>query len=78
MIFVFKPERIRTLRDVHGMTLEVMANKMGKPKQLVSVWENGVNSPSLENLLLICNTFEVPPSFFLVDTFDTVDVKEAA
>jgi transcriptional regulator with XRE-family HTH domain len=62
--YIFKPERIKTFREAHDMTLEVMAEKMGKPKQLLSVWENGVNSPSLENLLLICNTFQVEPTFF--------------
>lgn len=77
MTFIFKPERIRTLRKAHGLSLEAMAGKMGKQKQLISVWECGINAPSLENLLLICNTFDVEPSFFLVDACDTVDGHEA-
>jgi transcriptional regulator with XRE-family HTH domain len=76
MAIEFKPERIKTFREAHGMTLDEMAGKMGKPKQLLSVWENGVNSPSLENLLLICNTFDVLPSFFFNSVCDTVDGKK--
>lgn len=67
MGITFRPERIRTLRDDRGITLDEMAAKIGKPKQLVSVWENGVNAPTLENLLLICNTFHVGTDFFLVE-----------
>lgn len=77
MTVKFVPERIRTFRDAHEMTLEQMAERMGKPKQLVGIWENGINSPSLENLLLICNTFQVEPAFFLVDVCDTVDGSTA-
>ena len=73
MVVKFNHERIKTFREAHDMSLEQMASKLGKPKQLVGVWENGVNSPSLDNLLLICNTFHVEPSFFLVDVSDTVD-----
>jgi transcriptional regulator with XRE-family HTH domain len=69
-VIEFRNQRIRELREANGMTLEEMAGKMGKPKQLVSVWENGVNSPSIENLVLICNTFDADPSFF----FDAVSI----
>lgn len=67
----FRNQRIKEFREAHEMTLDEMAAKMGKPKQLVSVWENGVNCPSIENLLLICNTFDVDPSFF----FDTISSR---
>lgn len=60
----FRAARIKEFREAHDMSLEEMAQRLGKPKQLVGVWENGVNNPSLENVLLICNTFDVDPSFF--------------
>ena len=78
MPFIFKHERIKTFRDAHDMSLDEMAAKLGKPKQLIGVWENGINCPSMENLLLICNTFHVEPAFFLTEACDTVhaNIKE--
>ena len=73
----FRNQRIRELREANDMTLEEMAGKMGKPKQLVSVWENGVNSPSIENLVLICNTFDADVSFFF-DIASTLVVDDTA
>lgn len=64
----FRFQRIKELREAHGMTLEEMAGKMGKQKQQLGIWENGINSPTIDNLVLLCNTFDVHPSFF----FDTV------
>ena len=64
----FRYQRIKELREANGMTLEEMAGKMGKQKQQLGIWENGINSPTIDNLLVICNTFDVDPSFF----FDVV------
>ncbi len=69
----FKHGRLRELREAHGLTVESMADKIGKYKQQVSIWECGVNSPSLENLLLICNTFDVSPAFFFGDVSSTLE-----
>lgn len=60
----FRFQRIKELRDAHHMTLEEMAGKMGKQKQQLGIWENGINSPTVENLMMICNTFDVDVSFF--------------
>ena len=72
-MYAFDSNRIRTLRETHKMTLEEMAEKLGKVKQQVSIWECGVNAPSLDNLIHICNTFDVPMSFFVYDVSSTID-----
>lgn len=64
----FRFQRIKELRTGHGLTLDSMAAKMGKTKQQLAVWESGANSPSVKNLVLLCNTFDVNPAFF----FDSV------
>jgi len=66
-MYVYHADRIKELRDARGLTLEDMAERMGKARQQLSIWEHGINAPSLENLLLICNTFDVAPSFFLTE-----------
>jgi len=63
-VIEFRGTRIKEFREAHGITIEEMAAKLEKPKQLVGVWENGVGNPTMENLVLICNTFDVDPSFF--------------
>lgn len=72
-MYAFDSNRIRTLRETHKMTLDEMAEKLGKVKQQVSIWECGVNAPSLENLIHICNTFDVPMSFFVYDASSIID-----
>ena len=38
----FRFQRIKELREANGMTLEEMAGKMGKQKQQLGIWENGI------------------------------------
>jgi transcriptional regulator with XRE-family HTH domain len=73
LVYAFDSNRIRTLREAHKMTLEEMAEKLGKVKQQVSIWECGVNVPSLDNLIHICNTFDVPISFFVYEVTGTIE-----
>ena len=77
MKYGFQSKRIKEWRESQGMSLEQMGKKLCKPKQLLSVWENGVNTPSLDSLMLICNTFSIEPSFFLSHACDTVDGEAA-
>lgn len=74
----FRYSRIKDLREAHGWTLEQMADKLGKVKQQVNIWENGINMPSLENLIHICNTLDVDPSFFFDSVSTPVEEKQAA
>lgn len=71
----FRHQRIKELRDAHGLTLDEMGKRINKQKQQIGIWENGVNAPSIKNLVLICNEFDVDMSFFL-DTVST-PVEEA-
>lgn len=63
-MFEFRPQRIAALRDGLGLSQDEMAEKLGKKKQQISIWENGVNKPTIDNLLEICNVFDVAPEFF--------------
>lgn len=76
-MIAFDNNRIKSLREIHKITLDEMAEKLGKARQQVSIWELGVNTPSLENLVHICNTFDVPISFFVYEVSSTVDDKAA-
>lgn len=72
----FRYPRIKEMREAYGLTLEDMAGKMGKQKQQLAIWESGVNSPSIENLVLICNTFDIDVSFFFDSVSTHVEEKQ--
>ncbi|OHD24882.1 MAG: hypothetical protein A2Y38_16250 [Spirochaetes bacterium GWB1_59_5] len=75
-MYKFLASRIKTLRVNLGLTQEQMADMLGKRVQQISIWEAGVNCPSMENFLQICNTFDTSPAFFLVD--DSTLVEESS
>lgn len=72
-MFSFRPQRLVVLREGLGLSQEEMAEKLGKKKQQVSIWENGVNKPTIDNLLEICNAFDVAPEFFFDNVSTTVE-----
>jgi len=73
----FQFHRLRTLRESHGLTLDEMAGRLGKQKQQLSLWENGINAPSMDNFVLICNTLDVDPSFFFSEASSSVEEAHA-
>ena len=74
-MYEFRRQRITALRDRLGMTREEMAERLGKKKQQISIWESGVNKPTLDNLLDLCNTFDTAPTFFFTEVSTTVEER---
>lgn len=72
-IYEFRAQRIKAMREALGMTQEQMADKIEKKTQQISIWEAGVNTPSMDNFLLICNTFDTAPEFFFDKVSTTVE-----
>lgn len=65
-------ERINLERtcDRHKMTLEELAEKMSVTRQTVSKWEKGKATPTVQDLLKLCDIFECDYGY-LVGDFDT-------
>lgn len=53
------PENIRNKRKENGMSQNELAEKLGISRQSVSLWEKGLAQPSLDNLMLLSQIFEV-------------------
>lgn len=66
---------IRALRKGRGLTLEALAEDMGKSVGFLSQVERGISTPSVSDLRLIANLFDIPLSFFL--TPHTAEASEA-
>ncbi|MGC6537052.1 MAG: helix-turn-helix domain-containing protein [Candidatus Puniceispirillaceae bacterium] len=56
---------IRALRKGRGLTLESLADQLGKSVGFLSQVERGISTPSLEDLRAIAGIFDIPLSFFL-------------
>ncbi len=53
-------ERIKKIRMENGLSQEEFAEMFHVTRQAVSNWENGLNYPDLNNLLMISDRFGVP------------------
>ncbi|MGC6518299.1 MAG: helix-turn-helix domain-containing protein [Candidatus Puniceispirillaceae bacterium] len=56
---------IRALRKGRGLTLEALADDLGKSVGFLSQVERGISTPSLSDLRQLARLFEIPLSFFL-------------
>lgn len=57
--------RIRELREYHNYTQAQLADMMGVNKQTISQYERGVREPQFDNLLMLCDIFNVSSDFLL-------------
>lgn len=52
-------ENIKKYREDRGLTQKQLADMVGKTKNVVSNWENGINSPDTETLEMLMKIFNV-------------------
>ncbi len=57
--------RIRSLRVLHGMNQEDLAEKLGVSISTVSGWEKDVYEPSLKFMWMLCDLFHITPNNLL-------------
>ena len=57
--------RIRQLRLVHGWSQTELARRVGVNKSVISFYELGARFPTYENLLRICDIFNVSTDYIL-------------
>lgn len=58
-------ERIRQLRETHGMTQTELAKRLGVTRSGVNGWEMGISLPSLNNLVELSILFHVSTDYIL-------------
>ena len=66
-------DRIKYLRDKHGMTQTDLARKLGISRSAVNLWEMSLSSPSLSNIIEMKDIFQVSIEY-LLDLSDTITV----
>lgn len=66
---------IRKLMDERAITQDVLAKAIGKTRQTVSQYANGISEPSYETLIKIANFFNVSIDYLLgVSPYSTADI----
>ena len=52
-------EKIQKLLDMHCMSWYKLAKELGLPESTVNSWKQGVRTPTLDNLVKVCNYFGI-------------------
>ena len=68
----FLGKNLRHLRKQSSRTQSEIASLIQKGQTTIGNWENGISEPSLNELLIISNYFDIP-----VDTLLKVDLAES-
>ena len=61
----FFAERIRLLREKHGLTQTDLANRLGISRSAVNSWEMSLSSPSVANIIEMSKLFHVSTDYIL-------------
>ena len=61
----FNGDLLRKLREGRGLSQEALALSVGKTRQTVANWENGVNDPSFEDVGKLGSALGVSGTFFI-------------
>lgn len=65
MDIILVGKKIKELRIFNKMTQEELANLLYVSKQAVSKWEKRVTLPDIENIIKICELFNVDINYLL-------------
>lgn len=66
-------EVIKENRIKNKMTQEFIAEKLGVSRQAVSKWENGNSEPTMSNLILLANLFDLTLEEMLREVDTSID-----
>lgn len=69
-------DRIRYLRNQHGLSQEKVADSIGKTKSNVSGYENDKFEPSAQTIIALCRLFNVSSDWLLFGKEDEVLILE--
>jgi transcriptional regulator with XRE-family HTH domain len=62
---VLRMEKLRAMREKHGMSRGHLANLMGIGESTLACWELGLREPRYEHLVQWCNAMHTTPNDIL-------------
>lgn len=66
-------KKIRELRENLKLTQGEFAAAIGVTQKTITFWENDKNEPNEENILTICNKYNIDKDFFITQDVITID-----
>ncbi len=58
-------KRIKELRTIYKLTQTQLAEKLNTTQDTISLWELGKSYPDIQNLVKLCELFDVTPNELL-------------
>ena len=58
-------ERLKALRIEKKLSQPELAQLIGVSKGMISFWENGINEPTISNLIKLTQVFDVSTNYLL-------------
>ncbi len=58
-------ERLKSLRKENKLSQPGLAEKLGVSKGMISLWENGINEPTISNLIKLAEVLNVSSDYML-------------
>lgn len=56
------PENIKNFRLMRGLSQKQLAEKLHRTPNVISNWEQGINSPDVDLLEVMCDIFDITPN----------------
>lgn len=69
-------QRIKNFRESIGLSQKDLANMIGVRSSRLSNWEQGLNRPDVDTLILICKALHVSPSKILAMETEEITCNE--
>lgn len=66
---VFSPERVRQLREQHGLSWYKFGKQLDKTHKTIQNWENGISEPKPENIGKMCDIYGTTADYFFVKKY---------
>ena len=69
-------DRIKQLREQHGLTQAELAKQLGITRSSVNAWEMGISVPSTQYIVELAHKFKVTTDYLLCINSTTIDVSD--
>ena len=69
-------DKLVKLRKKHKLNQSEFAAKIGVTQKTVSFWEQNKNIPDENNIVTICNTFNLPNTYFKTEVINITNKNE--
>lgn len=63
----FSYQKIKALREAHGLNTKDFADKIGVSRQMVNYWEAGDCAPTVAKIQAMMDAFGITEGYFFVD-----------